>query len=325
LIRSTQSCGGILTIGMAAALLLLQGCAGVPQTRSLQQAPPQGISPAVELVEVPFHPQERWQCGPAALATVLQWQHVDVTPEALVSQVYVPARRGSLQPEMLAAVRRHERIPYVLAPDMSALIAEIAAGHPVLVLQNLALSWAPRWHYAVVIGFDLTRQELVLRSGTIERQRISMAVFERTWRRGGHWAVVVTFPDQLPATAQELNWLRAVLAFEQAGQWALAATAYQAAAGRWADSAGAWMGFGNNRFHAGDLEGAVEAFRHLLVVRPDYPPALNNLAYTLLQLDRIEEARRLAARAVHLEPDNQHYVRTLEEIGAKGSDAFDHR
>jgi hypothetical protein len=42
-----------------------------------------------------------------------------------------------LQPELLGATRRHGLIPYVLAPDPSALTAELAARRPVLVLQNV--------------------------------------------------------------------------------------------------------------------------------------------------------------------------------------------
>jgi hypothetical protein len=33
-------------------------------------------------------------------------------------------------------------------------LREVAAGNPVLVLQNLSFAWAPVWHYAVVMGYD---------------------------------------------------------------------------------------------------------------------------------------------------------------------------
>lgn len=41
----------------------------------------------------------------------------------------------------------------------------LAAGHPVVVLQNLRLGRAARWHHAVAVGYDLRRHEVVLRSG----------------------------------------------------------------------------------------------------------------------------------------------------------------
>src|SRR3569623_1716187 len=94
----------------------------------------------------------------------------------------------------------------------------------------------PRCHYAVGVGYDLGHDEVVLRSGTEQRHRVSFKVFERTWRRGGAWAVAVLPPAELPATAQELPYLRTVTAFESLGQPALAATAYQAAARHWPTS-----------------------------------------------------------------------------------------
>lgn len=295
-------------------LLLLGGCATAPQTQQWQEAETTGTGHAVELADVPFHPQRLYQCGPAALATVLQWSGVDVGPDALTPQVYVPERRGSFQPEMLATARRHGRAPYVLKPELGAIIAELEAGHPVLVLQNLALNWWPRWHYAVVVGYDPRRGELVLRSGTTERHRMPLALFERTWRRGDHWAVVVTAPDTAPATAEELPWLKTVLALEQAGEAEAAGRGWQAAIDRWPASAGAWIGLGNHRFLAGDPEGAVAAFETLLSVRPAYPPALNNLAHVLASQGRYEMAEDYAEQAVAAEPENPAWRGTLEEI-----------
>lgn len=56
--------------------------------------------PARELIEVPFFPRTAHQCGPAALATVLNWSGVGTTPEALAHQVYIPDRKGGLAREL---------------------------------------------------------------------------------------------------------------------------------------------------------------------------------------------------------------------------------
>ena len=74
-----------------------------------------------------------------------------------------------MQLELIAAARRHQRIPYVLAPDAGAMFAELDAGHPVLVLQDLGVGPLHVWHYAVVIGYEDEPQQVVLRSGTTER------------------------------------------------------------------------------------------------------------------------------------------------------------
>ena len=92
---NTRRLAGVLLCG-----LLLGACATPPQTRTLLAQPATDLPAAVELSDTPFYPQQRYQCGPAALATVLGAQGVDVAPEALVDAVYVPALHGSLPEEI---------------------------------------------------------------------------------------------------------------------------------------------------------------------------------------------------------------------------------
>src|SRR5687767_5382909 len=100
-----------------AVLVLVAGCTTlIPQTVDLRTQWPAGVPQRVELNEVPFFPQKDYQCGPASLAMVLTHSGVPVLPEALVDQVWLPSRQGSLQLEMLATPRRHGRVGYRLAP-----------------------------------------------------------------------------------------------------------------------------------------------------------------------------------------------------------------
>ncbi|MEY4642611.1 MAG: hypothetical protein RLZZ227_2605, partial [Pseudomonadota bacterium] len=183
---------------LLALALLLGGCATPPQSASLLKQTAAEFAEPVSLSGIPFFPQERFQCGPAALATVLGASRVAVTPEQLAPLVYVPEREGSFQVELVAAARSFERLAYTLKPDLSALLAEVRNGRPVLVLQNLGLARYPKWHYAVVKGFDLERRKLLLNSGELEDYSVSLDTFERTWARADHWALVVVEPGQLP-------------------------------------------------------------------------------------------------------------------------------
>src|SRR5450756_2093664 len=120
----------------------------------------------------------RDRCGPAALATALANFKVKVTPEELVGQVYLPARQVSLQVEMLAAPRRYGVVSYQLAPRFEDLLREVAAGTPVIVLQDYGVWPFSIWHYAVVAGYDHPNRELVLRSGEKRRLTKPFAVLE---------------------------------------------------------------------------------------------------------------------------------------------------
>lgn len=251
----------------------LAACAG-PRIKTTE-----GV--AVELTATPFFAQEDHQCGPAALATVLVASGVAVEPADIVPKVYLPQRKGSLQTELIAATRDYGRVPYRLDAELSALQAEVEAGHPVLVLQNLGVSFWPQWHYAVVIGFDPERNEVLLRSGRESRARMSAARFLLSWRLGGYWALVTPAPDNIPATAQPSRWIETVSAFEALGKAPMAASAYAAATQRWPQQALVWFAHANAVYAQGDLTGATRALRRALVLDPQDAAARNNLAQVL--------------------------------------------
>jgi tetratricopeptide (TPR) repeat protein len=260
---------------VAIAQLALSGCAIGPEHRVLREA-----GAPVELTQVPFFPQAEYQCGPAALATVLGHSGIDVTPQQLVSRVYLPDREGSLQTEMLAAARSQGRVPYLLPQTLAPILAELRAGRPVLLLQNLGLDRWPVWHYAVVIGFDPGSEKFLLRSGVTRRLEDAAVPFLASWDRGGRWSMVVVDPHDPPAGADVLGWLRAVGPFESTGNLDLAADGYQAAVTRWPGEALAWTALGNVRYLQRDLAAAEAAYLHALELSPGFWTACNNLAQT---------------------------------------------
>lgn len=276
---------------------------------------PDDLPTQVELTEVPFFPQEDYQCGPATLATVLTWSGAVATPEQLVPSVYLPKRRGSLQAELIASARRFGRVPYVLRPDLESLLREVAAGNPVIVLQNLGLAWYERWHYAVVIGFDRADDSVIMRSGKQERRVTSLSLFMRTWNRGERWALAVMPPGRVPATADELRYLEAVMPLERAAAHAAAQTAYTAAYERWPDSLSALLGMGNSAYALGDKRQAEVHYREATRAHPHAGIAFNNLAQVLAERGALKEARTAIARAVQLGgPLAVQFLQTRKEI-----------
>jgi len=288
----------VLTGVFVWAVLLLGGCA-TPQVAMLDARWPTELPAQVELADIPFFPQEDYECGPAALAMVANAAGVDVTPDALVDQVYLPGRKGSLQPEMLAATRRQGLLAYPLKPKVEDILREVAAGHPVLVFQNLAFSIYPVWHYAVVMGFDRERHVLLLHSGRTARMEISMFAFERTWARGQYWAMLALKPGQLPATAEPQAYTAAVATLERTDARG-AQQAFAAALQRWPDDRAALLGAGNTAYALGQRDAAATAYRQAVLKHPDFADGWNNLAQVLLELNRRHEASQAIARAVAL-------------------------
>ena len=281
---------------VSACALLLSGCASLwPQTAQLREALPEGLPERVELARVPFFPQDEYQCGPAALATALANFGAKVTPEELVSQVYLPERKGSLQIEMLAAARRHGLVSYQIAPRFEAMLREIAAGNPVIVLQNLGFK--DGWHYAVAVGYDYYTGELILRSGVTEREVLPFTLHEFVWMRSGYWAMVALPPERIAATADEARWLAAIAALERAGNAKNARTAYLSFLKRWPANVNAAVGLANAHYALGELGDAERVLRDAARREPDSVIVLNNLAQTLSDQGRNDEALPLIERA----------------------------
>ncbi|MBX3620096.1 MAG: PA2778 family cysteine peptidase [Rhizobacter sp.] len=284
-----------LLAAAASALVALAGCAA--QTAALKATPPADVPRRVELVATPFFPQTDHLCGPAALATALGAVQLDVPPGTLAGEVFLPAREGSLQTEMLAGARRHGAVATRIPGTLRALLHELAAGHVVVVLQNLGLSVLPRWHYAVVVGYDLEAGELLMRSGATRRDRISLRTFEYTWARSQYWAFVALPPGEWPVTAEAGAAVEAAIGFERSAPPAQALRVYESAAARWPESLPLAIGWGTSAYATGDKARASAVFR-AAAERHGSGAAWINLARVLQEDGQADAAREAAARAV---------------------------
>ncbi len=308
-----------LAAGVLALLTVLgTGCASLTAVDQQQvfSSPPK----AVELRDVPYFPQDDLQCGPAALAEVLSWTGRAATPDELRPALFIPAREGTLQTELVAQTRQHDRVPTVIEPSFDALLTELHAGNPVLVFQNLGLRWWPVWHYAVVVGYDPDQQAFILRSGADKRLLTPLDLFRRTWDRADRWAMVVTRPDRPAATSTATGWLRGAVELEQTGRVEAAADAYRAGRAQWPEETGFHLGLVNRHYADGDLAAAAQAAEQGIAANTARKGVLyNNLALIRADQQRWRDAEQAALAAV-AEGGRfaEAYERTLRRVRCRG-------
>ncbi|MDZ4084921.1 MAG: PA2778 family cysteine peptidase [Bdellovibrionales bacterium] len=235
------------------------------------------VPPAFEILNVPFIEQEVGHCGPATLTMSMQAVGVAADLSKITSQVYTPEMKGSLQADLIGASRRNEMLALPIE-NLDSLLREVAAGNPVIVFENLALSWLPQWHYALVYGYDLDREEVIMHSGPEKAKRWDLRKFERSWKLADYWGLVVLPPHRLSATAGELAHLTAASMLEKQGLAESSYLAYQAILKRWPESLGALVGIGNYHFSKGDIAASIASLTRAVELHPQSATAKHNLA-----------------------------------------------
>jgi len=306
----------------AGLLLILCGCTAAPL---LESDWPASAPDSIELIHTPFHPQEDYQCGPAALATLLGADGIQVAPEALTAEVYIPARKGSLQPEMIAAARRRGLVVYRIRPRLADLLAQLNAGLPVLVLENLGLKTLPVWHYAVVIGASREPEQVILRSGTTRRRVESASTFSRHWRFAENWGFVTLQPGELPYDPDWPVYLAAVADLEAGSAFDAASLAYQAALEVAPELTAARLGLANVHYATGNLSAAADLYQTVSTDPLLGVAALNNLANLRLDQNCREAAEQaLAVAEARLTADSRLsavLASTRARLAKSGSDS----
>ena len=296
------------------AVSLLGGCASYQQSRELLFDPPKDLPLMAEVEYVPFVAQEDYFCGPSAMSMMLQAQGLEPSLDELIAMVYVPERQGSFQIELKAATRRFDLIPYEIKPRMEHLLREVAAGNPVLVLQNLGLESYPTWHYAVVVGYDLPNKEIILHSGMEANSRTLITTFERTWlAQSEGWGLVILPANTFPRTAEPLPYQKSIESLVKIGKTDQALDAYMNAVEHWPVSASLAFGAGNLLYSLNEYEEATQFFFNATQLEPTNASYWNNLAYGSAQLG-CASAKSAASCAKKLDPENPSFNSTHSDV-----------
>lgn len=261
--------------------LLLGACATSGyQTRSVLDSPPD-VPRKVRLEYVTFMDQsERGYCGPSSLSMALQAAGQSASPESLAEEIYSEKHGGSLQAELVATARKRGLLA-VQIEGLANVLKEIAAGHPVILFENLGIRIWPKWHYSVAVGYDLDEQELILHTGHIANRSQSLNRFERGWKLAGYWGLVVLPVDELAEGAGELGNLQGALGLEQAGHVRDAEKVYTHVLQKWPNSLAARVALGNLAYARGDFAGAVKHLKQAVKAHPDSQAARHNLAVAI--------------------------------------------
>ncbi len=260
--------------------LLTAGCASrAVQTEHLLENRA-GFAAAHQIKNVAFIDQTAGHCGPSVLTMAMNQTGYNVSVDEISPQVFTPGMKGSLQSDMITASRRNGMMA-VQIKNMPELLAEVKAGHPVIVLENLAFSWLPQWHYALVLGYDLEKEEIIMHSGHEAYRRWSLHKFERSWMLAEYWGLVILPPGELAPSAGEIAHVTAAVGLEQAKKTAAAEKSYRSILKKWPSSLVALIGLANIAYADGRRAEAIAFLQKATQFHPDSQEAKHNLKVAL--------------------------------------------
>ena len=138
---------------------------------------------------IPFHAQEDYQCGPASLASVMNYWKKDVTPDDIAREIYSKSAKGTLDIDMLIYPQRKGLIAEQYSGGMKDLKKNIDSGYPLIVLVDYGF-WAFQLnHFMVVVGYN--EDGVIVNSGKDKGNFISEADFIKKWEKTKFWTLLI--------------------------------------------------------------------------------------------------------------------------------------
>ncbi|MCK5553438.1 MAG: PA2778 family cysteine peptidase [Deltaproteobacteria bacterium] len=143
------------------------------------------------ITDVPFFPQSKYQCGPASLASVLNYYGCRVTPEEIAKAIYTKRLRGTLNIDLLLFAQGMGVYARAYRGDLTDLKNHISKDRPLIVFQDLGYPLLPIRHFSVVIGYDETKGILILHSGKRANKATPYKGFLRSWAKMDNWTLLI--------------------------------------------------------------------------------------------------------------------------------------
>ena len=171
---------------IALAACLLAGCAGPRATAAADAVQ----SPRV-LLNVPFFPDDSDQCGPSALASVLNYWGKPAGPRELKAEIYRAPLKGSLTVDLLLAAESRGLSAEMSNGSLDGVKEELDAGHPLIAFVDVGYWFYPVGHYLVLTGYDDGARVLFAHSGLERDERISYGKFDGEWEKTRRWTLTI--------------------------------------------------------------------------------------------------------------------------------------
>ncbi|MDA0836869.1 MAG: C39 family peptidase [Planctomycetota bacterium] len=300
---------------------LLSGCLA---PRQANVATFQNDASAHYINGVPFIRQQRFFCGPAAIAVVEQFNGRDVDQSEIAEQVFAKSIKATLTLDF-HLYAKEQNLWSQQVKTLDAIKAWIRQGVPVIALMQVGPPIVRQHHFIVMIGFDDSRGQFITHDAYLANRIISYRKFTKQWSRARHWALVMAPPDHVTWPLDAAGYNDLGVRFEAMNNNKQALAVYEKAIK--AEPAKAVYHFNranvlfkmtsSTGLSQDSLAPVIAGFQKALSLDADFVHARNNLAYASMLAGDLDAALTEALAVTGIQRkgvERFEYWETLAEI-----------
>jgi len=145
----------------------------------------------VVVENVPFVKQKDKFCGPAAMASVMQFYGRNIDQDEIAREVYIPELNGALISDMENFARANGYATETTNGNMESLKSLIDNHLPIILLVDKGKWKVSVPHYYVVYGYNERKGTVLLHSGFESEQEISVDKLDSEWKKMNRLMLVI--------------------------------------------------------------------------------------------------------------------------------------
>lgn len=282
---------------LSSCSLFLAGCA----TSFTSRVTPPSVFETHEslyLEKVPSVNQKAYQCGPAALESVIRYWGGSADADSIGQAIYGPKTRGVLNFTLAQYMKMagfwtevHEE---QTEEDLKRWLRK---GIPPIVMLDTGTLWVRTYHFVVLKGFDDRSNIFYANTGVPETQSITYAEFVRRWKKADRWSLIAAPPEKVDWDLDEARSIELALIFEKRGDLIQAERWTKSALNKNPESLTAKFNLANIYSRSNQAEQAKTIYQELLNKNPGRPELSNNLAWIYYEEGRYEDALKVIETA----------------------------
>ncbi len=169
-------------------VFFVSGCAqNEPAIKSYSE-----VNKVVVIENVPFVKQKDKFCGPASMASVMQFYGEEISQDEIAEEIYIPELNGALISDMENYAKDSGYTTESLNGSIEILKSNLDNKHPVILLVDKGKWKISVPHFYVAYGYNGEKGTIILHTGYKQNQEISYDKLNQEWGKMNRLMLVIT-------------------------------------------------------------------------------------------------------------------------------------